>query len=218
MILNLYKSKGISSFNFINRVKKLKGFKKIGHAGTLDPLAEGVMVVLTDESTKQQDSFMKKDKIYVAEILLGAYSESFDLEKPLTYDLTPPYLDNELLLDTLTNLIGKLTLPAPIYSAKRVAGKRLYKLAKKGQAPDSMPQVSSEILDIKLLGVSHIDVSGKPYPLLKLEISCSSGTYIRSIANHLGEKLGTKGVLYSLIRTKVGDFLIEDSIKIPEIV
>ena len=216
MILNLYKPKGISSFNFINRVKKIKEFKKVGHAGTLDPLAEGVLVVLTNEDTKRQDEFMKQDKIYVAEILLGAYSESFDLEKELTYDLIPPYIESDHLLQVLTDLIGTLSLPAPIYSAKRVAGKRLYKLAKKGQIVDELPTVTSSIYDLKLLQVSHLDVNGKFYPLIKIEAACSSGTYIRSIANFVGEKLGTKGVLYSLVRTKVGAFLIEDSIKIED--
>lgn len=214
MILNLYKPKGISSFNFINRVKKLKGFKKIGHAGTLDPLAEGVMIVLTDEDCKKQDSFMKQDKIYIAEILLGAFSESFDLEKDLTYELVPPQIIENSLLEVLTNLIGELSLPAPIYSAKLVAGKRLYKLAKKGISPDSLPTVTSNIYDIKLLKIDSLEVATKNYPLITLEISCSSGTYIRSIANYLGEKLSTKGVLYSLVRTKVGDFKIEDSEKV----
>jgi len=214
MILNLYKPKGISSFNFINRVKKLKGFKKIGHAGTLDPLAEGVMIVLTDEDCKKQDSFMKQDKIYIAEILLGAFSESFDLEKDLTYELVPPQIIENSLPEVLTNLIGELSLPAPIYSAKLVAGKRLYKLAKKGISPDSLPTVTSNIYDIKLLKNDSLEVATKNYPLITLEISCSSGTYIRSIANYLGEKLGTKGVLYSLVRTKVGDFKIEDSEKV----
>lgn len=214
MILNLYKPKGISSFNFINRVKKLKGFKKIGHAGTLDPLAEGVMIVLTDQDCKKQDSFMKQDKIYIAEILLGAFSESFDLEKDLTYEPVPPQIIENSLLEVLTNLIGELSLPAPIYSAKLVAGKRLYKLAKKGLSPDTLPTVTSNIYDIKLLKIDSLEVVTKNYPLITLEISCSSGTYIRSIANYLGEKLGTKGVLYSLIRTKVGDFKIEDSEKV----
>ena len=214
MILNLYKPKGISSFNFINRVKRVKGFKKIGHAGTLDPLASGVMIVLTDESTKKQHEYMKQDKVYIAEVLLGAFSESFDLEKDLTFEITPPEVNENKLLETLTNLIGELSLPAPIYSAKLVAGKRLYKLAKKGLSPETLPTVTSNIYDIKLLGVETYNLNGKSYPLISLEISCSSGTYIRSIANYLGEKLGTKGVLFSLIRTKVGDFKIEDSEKV----
>jgi tRNA pseudouridine55 synthase len=92
-----------------------------------------------------------------------------------------------------------------------VAGKRLYKMAKQGTSPVELPTVTSTISDIKLLEKTQIEIGEKMYPLLKLEISCSSGTYIRSIANHLGEKLGTKGVLYSLIRTKVGSFNMADS-------
>ncbi len=213
MILNLYKPKGVSSFNFINKVKKKMGYSKIGHAGTLDPLAEGVLVVLTDKDTKRQNEYMKQDKVYVAEILLGAFSESFDLEKPLIFSEKVPNLEKLNVLEILNSLKGSLTLPAPIYSAKVISGKRLYKYAKQGISEIELPKVTSQIEFINLLDFRYLDHNSQNYPLLTVEIGCSSGTYIRAIANHLGELLQTKGVLYSLKRTKVGDFRIEDSTK-----
>lgn len=211
MILNLYKPKGISSFNFINRVKRKMGFSKIGHAGTLDPLAEGVLVVLTDKDCKRQNDFMKQDKVYEAEILLGAFSESFDREKPLIFSEKAPKITESQLVEVLSSMHGQLTLPAPLYSAKIIAGKRLYKYANQGIVDIELPQVTSQIDSIKLINFSSLEYQNQQFPLIVLEIRCSSGTYIRSIANYLGERLNTKGVLHSLKRTQVGEFLVQDS-------
>lgn len=214
MILNLYKTKGMTSFFFINKLKKLRGYKKVGHAGTLDPLAEGVLIVLTDEDTKKQESLMKQDKTYVAEILLGAFSESFDFEREVIFEDNPKKFTKEEIEEVVLSLIGDLSLPAPIFSAKMVGGKRLYKYAHKNQEFLDIPMVHSKVYDAKLLEISNIENEGKTYQIAKIEISCSSGTFIRSIANYIGQKLGTKSVLYSLIRTKVGDFKVSDSEKI----
>lgn len=216
MILNLYKPKGISSFNFISKVKRLFGYSKVGHAGTLDPLAEGVLIVLTDKDTKKQNDYMKQDKVYVAEVLLGAFSESFNLEKPLTFSEKAPQIFQNQINELLNSLHGELALPAPIYSAKVIAGKRLYKYAKQGKTNIELPVVTSLIKNIKLLEINEFQNDSQSYPLLKIEISCSSGTYIRALANFIGEKLNTKGVLFSLIRTRVGDFELENSTKIAE--
>lgn len=214
MILNLYKTKGMTSFFFINKLKKLRGYKKVGHAGTLDPLAEGVLIVLTDEDTKKQESLMKQNKTYVAEILLGAFSESFDFEREVIFEDNPKKFTKEEIEEVVLSLNGDLSLPAPIFSAKMVGGKRLYKYAHKNQEFLDIPMVHSKVYDAKLLEISTIEKEGKTYQIAKIEISCSSGTFIRSIANYIGQKLGTKSVLYSLIRTKVGDFKVSDSEKI----
>lgn len=212
--MNLYKPKGISSFNFINRVKKKMGYNKIGHAGTLDPLAEGVLVVLTDKDTKRQEEFMKKDKVYEAEVLLGAFSESFDLEKPPTFSEIAPVLDQAKLEAILNSMHGELTLPAPIYSAKIISGKRLYKYANQGLKEIVLPMVTSQIKKITFIDSSTYELNSQSYPIIKLEVDCSSGTYIRALANYIGNQLNTKGVLFSLKRTCVGDFKIEDSTKV----
>ena len=187
------------------------GFKKVGHAGTLDPLAEGVLIVLTDNDTKKQDSYMKQDKVYEAEILLGAFSESFDLEKPLIFSEKAPDINEKTVLEKLKSLEGDLVLPAPIYSAKTISGKRLYKYANQGIKELELPIVKSRIDFINLLDITNYTYAGHTLPILKIEIGCSSGTYIRALANHLGKILNTSGVLFSLIRTKVGNFSIINS-------
>lgn len=214
MILNLYKTKGPTSFNFINRVKREKGFKKVGHAGTLDPLAEGVLIVLTDEDTKKQESLMKQDKKYIAEVILGAFSESFDFEREVLYDENPKNFTNEEVTKVLNTFVGDLSLPAPIFSAKMVGGKRLYKYAHKNQEFLDIPMVNTKVYELSLLEIGSLFHEGKSYQTVKFEIFCSSGTFIRSIANSLGQKLGTRSVLSSLVRTQVGDFRVEDSLRV----
>lgn len=211
MILNMYKPPKMSSFNFIYRLKKKWSVKKISHAGTLDPLAEGVMVVLTDRDCKIQDQFVKKDKEYEATVLLGAYSESFDLEKPLVFEDNPPIYDENLLKRVLESLTGQISLPVPIFSAKIVKGKRLYQYARKGQELADIPQMNIHIYSIELLEISEYDYFGQKYPLIKVLISCSSGTYIRTLANEIGKRYGSTGVLFHLKRTKVGEFDARDS-------
>lgn len=211
MILNIYKPSKISSFNFIYRLKRILGVKKISHAGTLDPLAEGVMIVLTDKDCKIQDSFMKLDKEYEADILLGASSESYDLEKPLIFDNNSPFITKEALEGVLNSLKGEISLPVPMFSAKIVSGKRLYKMARKGQVLEDIPHMKSTIYEISLLEVNTYDYFGKNYPLVKIKIFCSSGTYIRTLANEIGKRLNTSGVLFFLKRTRVGEFSVIDS-------
>lgn len=214
MILNLYKTKGPTSFNFINKLKRDRGFKKVGHAGTLDPLAEGVLIVLTDEDTKKQDSLMKQDKRYIAEVILGASSNSFDFEREVTYIQNPVFYSDEEITRVLGSFIGELSLPAPIFSAKMVGGKRLYKYAHKDQEAPEIPMVHTKVYEIKLLETGAIKHDNKEYQTVKFEVFCSSGTFIRSIASSLGQKLGTPSILSSLIRTQVGDFKVEDSLRV----
>lgn len=210
MILNMSKPNNISSFNFIYKIKKKIGVKKISHAGTLDPLAQGVMLVLTDESCKEQDSFMKKDKEYIAEVLVGAFSESFDLEKPLEFDDFPPKIKQNQVIEVLNSLTGEISLPVPIFSAKSVKGKRLYEYARADKEVE-LPLMNSKIYKMELLEIKEYDYFGKLYPVLVIRIACSTGTYIRTLAYEIGLRLGYRGVLLKLIRTKVGEFSIENS-------
>jgi len=211
MILNLYKPTKISSFNFIYRLKRKLGVKKISHAGTLDPLAEGVMIVLTDKDCKNQDSYMKRDKEYEATVLLGACSESYDLEKPLTFDDNTPVYDENHFKAVLESLMGNISLPVPMFSAKIVKGKRLYDYARKGKEPQEIPLMNSTIYNLSVLSTSSYDYFGKNYQLVKILVSCTSGTYIRTLADEIGKRYGTKGTLFHLKRTKVGDFTVSDS-------
>ena len=211
MILNFNKPCYISSFSFIYNIKKRHKLKKISHAGTLDPLAEGVMIVLTDNDCKKQEMFMKLDKEYEARILIGASSPSYDLEKQLTFENNIPQLNKKALEDVLKSLEGEITLPVPMFSAKRISGTRLYKMARREKEPNEMPMMNSKVYSITRTGEETFDYFGHEYPVIKLLISCSSGTYIRTLAHEIGQRLGTSSVLLHLKRTKVGDFTLLDS-------
>ena len=220
MILNIYKPKNWTSFDVVKKVKNVVGAKKAGHAGTLDPLAEGVLIVLTDSDTKKQDSFMKTTKEYKCEIGFGAESPTYDLEGELTFQKLPT---KETLAKKLDDLLpsykGEIDQTVPPYSAKKVGGKPLYKKARAGTLGDMpLPNKTVEILDFAIDSLEEQKVLGQSLLVLKCTITCSSGTYVRSIAHDLGKDLGVGGVLLKLMRTKVGDFTVEESKKIEELV
>jgi len=225
MILNIYKEKGWTSFDVVAKVRLLLGKKrKVGHAGTLDPLAEGVLIVLTDEDTKKQSEFMKMKKEYEAKIAFGLTTPMYDLE------VLPDISDKQMGLDEvkgefekiLPNYIGEISQKVPGYSAVKVEGKRLYKQARSGSIDeDKLPVKSVTIYNIEVLGWVEEKIKtkdgSKEFPVVTMKIECSSGTYIRSLAHDLGEDLGTGAVMTSLIRTRIGDFKVTDSKKITEL-
>jgi len=200
MILNVYKPKGWTSFDVVAKLRGILHTRKIGHAGTLDPLAEGVLIVLTEKDTKKQDDYMHQEKEYIADIALGLDSDSYDLET----ELRPVSI---LMKDNLNEYIGKLNQTVPPYSAVKVKGAKLYKAARKGTLnKDILPTKSVEIFDIEKVGEYIKDFGEfKNTKVLKIRISCSSGFYVRSFAHDIG------GVLAGLLRTKVGEFKVEDS-------
>jgi tRNA pseudouridine55 synthase len=204
----LYKPTKISSSKFIFLYKRKMQIKKIGHAGTLDPLAEGVLIVLTDQDTKRQAEFMHLDKEYIAKIAFGIDSPTYDLEGDITF--TNLVLSKDEILSKLKDMIGEIEQRVPAFSAVSVKGNRLYKLARRGQINVAeLPVRKVKIHSIDMLDFSKqvVDIKEEMHSLLVLEckISCGSGTYIRSIAHDLS------GVLVGLVRTKVGPYTIEDA-------
>lgn len=208
MILNICKPKNWTSFDVIAKLRKILNTKKIGHAGTLDPLAEGVLIVLTEKDTKKQSQYMHTKKEYLADIALGFDSDSYDLETVLR----PSTIVDKS--SDLTSFIGKLDQAVPPYSAVKVEGKRLYKFARQGTADKIvLPTKNVEIFDIEKIDEYKKDFGDfKNVSVIKIRISCSSGFYVRSFAHDIG------GVLVNLIRTKVGDFEIKDSVSLDEII
>jgi len=233
VILNIYKEKGWTSFDVVAKVRGLMKAKvdkkgefneKVGHAGTLDPLAEGVLVVLTGNDTKKQNEFMKKEKTYIAEIGFGVKTPTFDLEMLPEFSEKQMSLDDveKILKKLLPKFVGEIDQKVPPYSAVKIEGKRLYKQARKGNLDvNIVPFKRIKIYSIKVLGSSEKEIETKvgrrKIPVFEMEIVCSSGTYVRSLANDLGERVGTGAVLVSLVRTKVGDFDVKDSKKILEL-
>ena len=178
-------------------VKKLK----VGHAGTLDPLATGVMIVCTGKATKRIEEFQYHTKEYVATIQLGATTPSYDLEHEIDATYPTEHITRELVEETLKTFIGEIQQVPPAFSACMVNGKRAYDLARKGEEVELKP---------KLLVIDEIELLECNLPEIKVRVVCSKGTYIRALARDIGEALNSGAHLTALERTRVGDVRLED--------
>jgi len=205
-IYNIHKPPGPTSHDMVNKIRKLSGIKRVGHAGTLDPFAEGVLIVaIGREYTKQLGKFLKRDKTYRATIKLGAESDSGDLTGKIIEKekLTKP--NKKDIQEALKNFKGEIEQTPPAFSAIKIAGKKAYELARKGIKPDLKPR-KVKIYSLKILKYS--------WPYLEIETKVSSGTYIRSLASDIGRTLKTGGYLEKLVRTKIGRFNLKNSINL----
>lgn len=204
-----------TSFDLVNRIKwKIKkslDLKKIkvGHAGTLDPLATGVMIICTGKATKSIDTYQAQTKEYIATLELGATTPCFD--KELAVDATYPteHITAELVNKIIPQFIGEIWQLPPVYSAKKVDGKRAYDYAREGQTVELQP---------KLLVIDEIEVLDYAIPLLKIRVVCSKGTYIRALARDIGEALQSGAHLAALERTRIGDVTTNDCMEIDELI
>ncbi len=199
---------GISSFGVVARLRRLTGIRKVGHAGTLDPLASGLMLVLAGKDfTRQADTLLKLDKSYFVEIKLGETSTTDDMEgDKLTISDRKPTLQE--IKTAITELTGEIIQTPPIFSAIKVGGKRAYKMARSGQTPE-MPA-----REVTVGGWHDIEYQ---YPYLRATIDVSSGTYIRSLARSLGDAVGTGGYITALRRLTVGPYLLEDAVALDKL-
>ena len=186
-------------------VKKLK----VGHAGTLDPLATGVMVVCTGKATKRIDELQAHVKEYVATLQLGATTPSFDLEKPIDQTYPTAHITEALLREVLTRFLGRIEQVPPAFSACKIDGKRAYDLARKGREVDLKP---------KVLVIDEIELQDfNPEKMqATIRVVCSKGTYIRALARDIGQALQSGAHLISLRRTRVGNVRVEDCMKVED--
>ncbi len=203
-ILLVNKPKGKTSFNLVSRLRFLSSISKIGHAGTLDPFATGVMVMLVGKKfTKMSDQFLGQDKEYEATIRLGIATDTFDLDgKVVSESNKIPTLIQ--VLEAITHFQGEILQTPPMFSAKKIQGKKLYELARKGitiERKEVPVKVETTFLSYE-------------YPFVKLRIACSKGTYIRSIADDLGKHLQTGAHLTELTRIRSGPFLLQECVEI----
>jgi len=210
-ILIINKEKGCTSHDIVYKVKKIFN-EKVGHTGTLDPLAEGVLPILIGKGTLCSKYLINHDKKYVVNLALGQKTETADLEGKIIEEKKIPdkSLTQSKIEKVLKSFIGKQQQMPPIYSAIKVNGKKLYEYARKGQNVEIKPR-EIEIYDIKLM---NIDAQKKQ---IQFEVFCGKGTYIRSLCEDIAEKLETVGYMESLKRIQVGDFKIEESSKIQEL-
>lgn len=203
-----------SSFSLVNKFRyeasKYMGVKKlkVGHAGTLDPLATGVMILCTGRATKEIEELQKGIKEYIADIRLGATTPSFDMETEVDALYPTEHITEEAVRTALNGFVGEIEQTPPIFSACKVDGKRAYDLARQGQEVE---------LRSKRIKIYEIELIECKLPDIRLRVLCGKGTYIRSLARDIGLALGSGGYLTALQRTRVGDAYIEDCISVEDI-
>jgi tRNA pseudouridine55 synthase len=198
-----------TSFQAINKVKWLLKKPKIGHSGTLDPLATGLLIVCTGKWTKKLQELIGLDKEYTGTITLGATTPSYDLETNLENQQDCSHITEQQIIANTTQFTGTIQQYPPAYSAVRVDGQRAYNLARKGK------EVKTEA---RTVIVHAFEITGIRLPEIDFRIHCSSGTYIRTLANDFGSSLGVGGHLSALRRTKIGEHCVENAWTIDEIV
>jgi tRNA pseudouridine55 synthase len=207
-ILNVHKATGWTSHDVVAKVRRLAGQKRVGHAGTLDPLAEGVLPILLGRATRLADFVQQGEKTYRAAVALGASTETDDREGSISATAPVPVLSAGRVEEALSAFRGEIMQKPPAYSALKVGGQRAYAVARRGEDVDLAPRpVTIHALDLLSLDESS----------LELEVTCSKGTYVRALARDLAIALGTLGHLSGLVRTRVGPFRLSDSLTLDAI-
>jgi tRNA pseudouridine55 synthase len=206
-IINIYKPLGITSFDAVKKVMKVCKTKKVGHTGTLDPLASGVLPICIGRATKIVDYIMSENKVYKAQLMLGVKTETYDKEGTIL-DKCDVNISHEEIISTINTFIGETLQEPPMFSALKVDGKRLYELARKGIVIER---------DKRPINIYTIDILDINLPLVTFQVTCSKGTYIRSLCNDIGNKLGVGGTMWGLERIQTGAFNIANSVFLDDI-
>ena len=211
-IVLLNKSRGISSFKAINKLKWIIGSGKVGHAGTLDPIAEGLLIVMINNATKFSDNLMKRDKEYFVELELGYETDTYDTEGEITEKYEGDInISDEKILEVINSFTGEIMQVPPMYSAIKINGEKLYELARKGI------EVEREARKVKIYSIREIHVENKEKCRISFYTEVSSGTYIRSLVRDIGRKLGVYATMTRLVRTKIDRYSIDESVLLEEI-
>ena len=197
-----------TSFDVVNKLRHILKMKKIGHAGTLDPLATGLLIICTGKMTKRIDEFQGLEKEYTGKLILGQTTPSFDLETEPTPPRDVSHISSEMVIRAAQSFVGKIRQVPPVHSSIKVNGKRAYSYARKGQDVE-MKSREVEISEFEITGVSGREVG--------FRIVCSKGTYIRSLANDIGAALGVGAYLSELSRTRIGPYTLQAAETLEEI-
>jgi len=208
MIINVNKPSGWTSFDVVKKIRGIINEKKVGHAGTLDPFATGVLILGTGSDTKKLSNIASSNKTYVADLTLGIETDTLDCDGNIVSKYKTPELSQQLVKDVLSKFEGINKQTPPMYSAKKVNGIRLYKLARQNKTVERIP-VDINILDIQLIRFKS--------SIITFKVKCSKGTYVRVLGVDIAKKLGTVGHLSSLMRTSIGSYNIDESKSIEEI-
>lgn len=204
-IILIDKPAGPSSFQIVNRIRNITNVKKVGHSGTLDPKASGLMIVCTGKKTKVMDNFINLNKTYSGIIRLGLTSPSMDSETECVVNPIPDDLDEKKIYEIRNSFLGEIEQIPPMYSAVKINGKKLYNLARKGKSIEREP---------RKIFIESFDITKVELPEIHFIITCSKGTFIRVIADDFGKRLKTGGILTELRRVSIGNYQVEDALTI----
>lgn len=209
-LLLVDKPAGITSHDVVDAIRNIAHTRRVGHAGTLDPFATGLLILGINKGTKALTGLVGLDKTYEATAKLGAISTTDDPEGIIAEGSACPHPDTDVIQTVLSSFLGAYEQTAPVFSAKKVGGKKLYELARKGK-------MEGIVLPKKIVTIHDIALLDYRWPNLHFRVSCSSGTYIRALAKDIGAKLGCGAYLTELRRTNIGDHRIEDAIALIDI-
>ncbi|HOX83660.1 MAG TPA: tRNA pseudouridine(55) synthase TruB [Chryseolinea sp.] len=207
-LLLVNKPREWTSFDVVNKLRYILKTKKIGHAGTLDPLATGLLIICVGKMTKRIEEFMGQEKEYTGKFILGQTTPSHDLETEATEQKDISGLTEALVKEATKNFIGKISQMPPQHSAIRIGGKRAYEFARKGEEIELKPRE---------VEVSEFEITSVALPEITFRIVCSKGTYIRSIARDFGNVLGVGAYMSELCRTRIGPHTLENAVTIDEV-
>ena len=197
-----------TSFDVVNKLRYKLKTKKIGHAGTLDPLATGLLIICVGKMTKRIDEFMGQEKEYTGKFVLGKTTPSFDLETEISETKDIAHLTEEMIRNAVLPFIGKISQLPPMHSAIKIGGKRAYQFARRGE---------EVLLAPRAVEVREFEITSIALPEVSFRISCSKGTYIRSLARDLGNSLGVGAYLSSLCRTRIGTFSLKEALEVSDV-
>jgi tRNA pseudouridine55 synthase len=202
-IVSINKPEGWSSFDVVKKIRRITGIKKVGHAGTLDPFATGVLLICMEKATKKSADLMELPKEYEAEIQLGKTTDTLDKTGKITVQTTIPSLNEAQIQKALAEFKGPIRQKIPAYSASKIGGRRSYHLARKGK---NIPE------RYKSVYIYELELLNYQTNMLKIRVLCSRGTYIRMLGLDIAQKLGTTGFLTQLCRIRIGDYQIYDAL------
>ncbi len=201
-VLPIDKPKGWTSFDVIRKLRRLLGVRKVGHAGTLDPMATGLLIVLVGQATKLMQRFMQLPKEYTGTLRLGETTPTYDAESDVVERRDISHLSDADLDTARRSFLGTIRQQTPSYSAVRVGGERLYRKARRGE------EVNPPFREVE---ISHFELTSREGPDVSFVVRCSKGTYIRSLAHEFGQVLGVGAHLVALRRTAIGDYSVDDA-------
>jgi tRNA pseudouridine55 synthase len=207
-ILNIHKPRGLTSFSVVARIKRICGERHAGHAGTLDPLATGVLPVCLGQATRVMEYLFDATKTYRAEVELGQTTDTYDSTGVIMHTANASHISREIVETALTQFRGSILQTPPMYSAVKHHGKPLYKLARAGIEVKRKSRPAQ---------IYSLEITGWEPPLITLDVVCGKGTYIRSIAHDLGQVLGCGASMRNLVRLQVGPFKIEEALTLPQL-